>query len=93
MDRQAASHNYALFLYKDYIMLLRQICDVKDNEIVIHLPDSFTNNKKVLVTVDDSILSKADKLALLKLAASDPLFQSDVKEVSDDFGAIDNEAI
>ena len=74
-------------------MLIRQICDVKNNEIVIHLPDSFSNNKKVMVTVDDAIVSKSEKLALLKLTATDPLFQADVREVSDDFSSIDHESI
>ena len=73
-------------------MLLRQICDVKNNEITIHLPDSFPHGKKVWVTVDDAILSKDDKLALLKQAASDPLFQADVNEVCEDFKFIDHEA-
>jgi hypothetical protein len=34
-------------------MTIRQICDVKNNEITIHLPDTFKNNRKVLVIVDD----------------------------------------
>ena len=74
-------------------MLIRQICDVKNNEIVIHLPDSFSNNKKVMVTVDDAIVSKSEKLALLKLTATDPLFQADVREVTDDFSSIDHDSI
>jgi len=74
-------------------MLLRQICDVKNNEITIHLPDSFPHGKRVLVIVDDTILSKEDKLALLKQAVSDPLFQADVKEIGDDFMNIDHEAV
>ena len=73
-------------------MLLRQICDVNNNEITIHLPDSFPYGKKVWVTIDDTILSKEDKLDVLKQAASDPLFQADVKEVGADFKFIDHEA-
>ena len=74
-------------------MLIRQICDVRNNEIVIHLPDSFANNKKVMVTVDDTILSKTDKLAALKLAATDPLFLEDMREIRDDFSSVDHESI
>jgi hypothetical protein len=66
-------------------MLLRQICDVNNNEIVIHLPDNFAHHKKVMVTVENQIVSKSDKIALLKMAAADPLFLADVREISDDF--------
>ena len=59
-------------------MLLRQICDVTNSAIVIHLPATFLNNRKVMVTVEDRMVSKADKVALLKIAATDPLFLVDV---------------
>ena len=74
-------------------MTYRQIYDVSNNKLVINLPDSFKNKKQVLVTLDDSVETFAEKLALLKQASSDPLFLSDVKEVNDDFGSIDHETL
>lgn len=74
-------------------MTLRQVCDIKNNQLIINLPAKFKNTKKVLVIVDDSIDSKAEKLLLLKQAVNDPLFMADIKEVNDDFGAIDHETL
>jgi len=74
-------------------MTLRKICDVKNNEVTIHLPDTFKNNKKVLVIVDDIIDTRASKLELLQQASSDSLFIADVKEINRDFSAIDHESI
>ncbi len=65
-------------------MTIRQICDVKDHQLTIHLPDSFKN--KVLVIVDDAVDARAEKLSLLKQAANDPMFLADMKEVNEDFG-------
>jgi hypothetical protein len=74
-------------------MLIRQICDVKNNEIIIHLPDTFSHGKEVMVIIDNAIMSKEEKIALIKQAASDPLFQADVKEVHEDFDALDQDLI
>ncbi len=74
-------------------MTLKQICDVKNHQLIISLPDSFTDKKKVLVTIEDDFETHADKITLLKLASSDPLFLSDVKEVSDDFNSIEHETL
>ena len=74
-------------------MTHRQIYNISNNKLVINLPDSFKNKKQVLVTLDDSVETFAEKLALMKQAASDPLFLSDVKEVNDDFGSIDHETL
>lgn len=73
-------------------MTLKQICDIKDNQIVLTLPENFRDRKKVLVTIDDSIDLKAEKFELLKQAVTDPLFLADIKQVSEDFNFIDNEA-
>ncbi|MBU2444873.1 MAG: hypothetical protein KJ666_04775 [Bacteroidetes bacterium] len=73
-------------------MTLKQICDVKDNQIVLTLPENFRDRKKVLVTINDSIDLKAEKFELLKQAVIDPLFLADIKQVSEDFNFIDTEA-
>ena len=63
----------------------RNIYEVNDNQLVIHLPKEFKNKMKVFVTVDNLTDSHATKLSLLKQASTDPLFLSDVEEVSNDF--------
>ena len=74
-------------------MTLRKIVDIINNQLIITLPENFRGKKKVLVTVDDSISTTAEKLLLLKSAASDPLFLADIKEIGNDFGSIDNETL
>lgn len=74
-------------------MTYRQVCNIENNQLIINLPDNFRDKKKVLVIVDDSVDTKASKLLLLKEAANDPLFMADIKEVNDDFGDIDHEAL
>jgi len=41
----------------------------------------------VLVILDDSVDTRADKLELMKCAKNDPLFQGDIQEISIDFDA------
>jgi len=71
-------------------MVVRQICEVKNNQLSISLPVDFKDKKKVLVIVDDAPLLQAKKQLLMKKAALDPLFLADIKEISDDFNAIEN---
>jgi hypothetical protein len=71
----------------------RNIYEVNDNQLIINLPKEFKNKMKVLVTVDGVPDSTAAKLLLLKSAATDPLFLSDVERVCNDFDHIDNEGI
>lgn len=75
-------------------MTLKQVLTVKDNLLIVKLPSRFTTGKRVVVTVEDEQkINRKQKLALLKKSASDPLFQSDVKEVTSDFDPIDDESI
>ena len=62
-------------------MILQQIFEISNNQLVINLPDSFKNKQKVLVTVNDFVATKADKIREMQLAAKDPLFLEDIKEV------------
>lgn len=57
---------------------------VDDTQLVITLPEAF-KNKQVRVTIDDRLTPEDEKLALMKLAASDPLFLADMNDVNDDF--------
>ncbi len=72
-------------------MTFRQICTVKDNQIVITLPPNFENKKQVTVVIDDVVDSRTQKLAQLREASIDPLFLADVEEIHKDFDSIDNE--
>ena len=74
-------------------MILQQIFEISNNQLVINLPDSFKNKQKVLVTVNDFVATKADKIREMQLAAKDPLFLKDIKEVNDDFIFSDNEKL
>ena len=73
-------------------MIHSQYYKVTDSKIVITLPPVF-RNKKVLVTIDDKTSAEIDKIALMKLAAKDPLYLSDLKEVNDDFEGIEHETL
>lgn len=74
-------------------MTITQICEVKDNQLIIRLPEHFTDKKEVLVTVNDSFDEKAAKLTLLQEAMNDPLFLEDVAEIQADFQNIDHEGL
>jgi len=56
-----------------------------DNKIVIELPDSFKNKKKVRVIIEDIDVSRKEKVELLAKALKDPLFLVDINEIADDF--------
>ena len=74
-------------------MTYRQVCSVENNKVTINLPDDFKGKKHVVVVVDDLADTKTQKLELMKLASKDPLFLADIKEIQDDFDAIDHENI
>ncbi|MEC3878929.1 hypothetical protein [Parapedobacter sp. 10938] len=75
-------------------MTLKQVLTVKDNLLIVKLPPRFTPGKRVVVTVEDEQkVNRKQKLALLKKSTNDPLFQSDIQEVANDFDPIDDESI
>lgn len=74
-------------------MTFRQICSVKNNQVIITLPPNFVNKKQVTVVIDDIVDNRTQKLAMLKEAANDPLFLADIEEIHKDFDSIDNETI
>ena len=71
-------------------MILRQICEVKNNQLSIILPADFKDKQKVLVIVDDAPTIQSQKQQMMKQAAKDPLFLADINEINDDFNAIEN---
>ena len=74
-------------------MTVRQVYNISNNQLVIELPEKFKGKEKVMVTLDDHVDSKVEKLLMLQKASEDPLFILDIKEINDDFGAIENEIL
>jgi len=63
----------------------------KNNQLVIDLPEKFRSKKKVNVTIEDIDENRDEKISLLKRAAIDPMFLSDIAEIDYDFRYSDNE--
>ena len=61
-------------------MTYKQVCKV-------------TNKQQVTLVIEDVIDTKAQKLEQLKAALNDPLFLADIKEVQNDFDAVDHETL
>jgi hypothetical protein len=61
-------------------MTYKQVCKV-------------TKKQQVTVVIEDVIDTKAQKLEQLKAALNDPLFLADIKEVQNDFDAVDHETL
>ena len=74
-------------------MTLRIICEVKNNQVSLTLPADFSHDGKVIVIVNDQTDTKSQKMDLLKAASVDPLFLADIKEIQDDFDAIDSDSL
>ena len=74
-------------------MTYKQVCKVINNQVVINLPPNFVNIQQVTVVIEDVIDTKAQKLEQLKAALNDPLFLADIKEVQNDFDAVDPETL
>jgi len=72
-------------------MTIKQICNVKDNRLIINLPKSFKEGRRVMVIVDDELNLREDKMALMQKAALDPLYLADMAEVEEDFDFADSE--
>ena len=65
----------------------------KDNRLIIKLPDRFKSKKRVRVIIEDVDESRQEKIEILKAASKDPLFLSDINEITSDFEAADNELL
>jgi hypothetical protein len=65
----------------------------KNNQLIIKLPVRFKSKKKVRVIIEDIDENRDEKIALLKKAATDPLFLSDLGEIAADFDHSDIETL
>jgi len=74
-------------------MTLKQVYNVNNNQLTINLPENFRGRKQVMVIVEDIEETQLDKYLLMKKAATDILFLSDIQEISSDFKNIDSENI
>lgn len=67
-------------------MVFRQLYDIDNSgQLLISLPDSFRQKKQVMVLLDDSFVSKSEKIKLMKMASSDELLKQDIESVLEDF--------
>jgi hypothetical protein len=63
----------------------------KDMRLIINLPDRFKSMKKVRVIIEDIEVDRNEKIQLLKNASKDPLFLSDINNITADFEYSDSE--
>jgi hypothetical protein len=75
-------------------MIVKQIYKTENkSQLMINIPENFRNKKLLLVVLDDSVDTKADKTDLIRKASKDPLFLSDLDSISKDFRNIDLELV
>ena len=95
-DRQKLLDLFLVFfvtLGKCKRMTFEKTCVIKNNELTIKLPKNFRSVKKVRVIVEEVENERSKKIKLLKKASTDPLFNSDIEEIKNDFRYSDKEAI
>ncbi|RUA34027.1 MAG: hypothetical protein DSY77_07225 [Bacteroidetes bacterium] len=66
---------------------------VKDNQLIIDLPNTFNEISSVIVTIEEDLNDHQKKIELMKKASKDPLFLADIKEVNNDFKFADSDAL
>jgi len=73
-------------------MIVKQVYKTENkSQLMINLPENFRSKKRILVVLDDSVDTKVDKMGLMKMASTDPLFLDDIDTISKDFRNIDSE--
>lgn len=83
-----------MYFYKIANMTFEKTYEVpKNNRLIIQLPERFKSKKRVKVIIEDVDDLKQEKIELLKKASKDPLFLSDINEVTSDFEDSDNELL
>lgn len=91
LDDATKKHlTFVIFEGKDCRMTYKRLYNVRDTKLIITLPPEF-KDKQVLITVDDKVSGKEQNIELMRQAAKDPLYLSDLREVNDDFAGIDHE--
>ena len=74
-------------------MTFEKTYEIRSNELTIKLPKKFQSVKKVRVIIEEAETERSKKIQLLKQASTDPLFNSDIEEIKNDFQYSDKEAI
>ena len=74
-------------------MIFEKTYVIKNSELTIKLPKKFRSVKKVRVIIEEAESERSRKIQLLKKASTDPLFNSDIEEIKNDFRYSDKEAI
>ena len=64
-----------------------------NNQLVINLPERFKSRKRVRVIIEDIDENRDAKIEMLKKASTDPIFLSDIDEISSDFEISDSEVL
>ena len=72
-------------------MTFEKTYEINNNELTIKLPKKFRSVKKVRVIVEEAETERSKKIQLLKKASTDPLFNSDIEEIKNDFRYSDKE--
>jgi hypothetical protein len=76
----------AIFALNSNQMIVKQIYRTDNkSQLLINIPEKFRSKRHILVVLDDSVDTKADKMDLMKMASSDPLFLEDIETISRDF--------
>jgi hypothetical protein len=66
---------------------------LKNNQLIINLPEKFKSKKRVRVIIEDIDEKRELKIEMLKKAAKDPLFLSDIADSNSDFEFSDSELL
>ena len=74
-------------------MTFEKTYEISNNELTIKLPKKFRSVKKIRVIVEEAETERSKKIQLLKKASTDPLFNSDIEEIKNDFQYSDKEEI
>jgi len=64
-----------------------------NNQLVINLPERFKSRKRVRVIIEDIDENRDAKIEMLKKASTDPIFLSDIIEISSDFEISDSKVL
>lgn len=73
-------------------MTVKQKYRIKSDQLIIELPEELkSSGREIIVTIEDVLESKMEKIELMKKTATDPLFLKDIKDIAVDFETSDFE--
>lgn len=83
-----------MYFYKKINITFEKTYNVQgNNQLVINLPERFKSRKRVRVIIEDIDENRDAKIEMLKKASTDPIFLSDIIEISSDFEISDSEVL